>query len=132
VLTPNLPEAAALLELSPAESEAEMEQQAQQLLALGPDTIVLMGGHGKGASSVDLVVDRNGTVSLSFDRIATKNNHGTGCTFSAALAAGLAKGISAREAARDAKRYVHQALANADRLIVGSGHGPLHHFHDWW
>ena len=65
-------------------------------------------------------------------RIATKNTHGTGCTLAAAIAAGLAKGLSLNDAVRDAKAYVTAAIAAADRLAVGSGHGPLHHFYKWW
>jgi hydroxymethylpyrimidine/phosphomethylpyrimidine kinase len=132
VLTPNLPEAAALLDAPLAESEDAMREQAARLLALGAEIVVLKGGHGNGPVSVDLVVDRGGATALSLPRIETDNNHGTGCTFSAALAAGLAKGETPLEAARAAKFYVHHALAAADRLAVGSGHGPLHHFHAWW
>jgi hydroxymethylpyrimidine/phosphomethylpyrimidine kinase len=132
VITPNLPEAAALLDAALAESEAAMRAQAEQLLALGAETVVLKGGHGGGAESVDLVADRSGVTALSLPRIATTNTHGTGCTFSAALAAGLAKGETVLDAARAAKFYVHHALAAADRLSVGRGSGPLHHFHAWW
>ena len=132
VLTPNLPEAAALLDAPLADSEAAMRAQAEALLALGAETVVLKGGHASGADSVDLVVDRCGATPLSLPRIATTNSHGTGCTFSAALAAGLAKGESVLDAARVAKHYVHQALAAANRLAIGGGNGPLHHFHAWW
>jgi hydroxymethylpyrimidine/phosphomethylpyrimidine kinase len=132
VLTPNLPEASALLGAPVAETEDEMRDQAERLLALGARIIVIKGGHARGATSVDLVADRNGVVALSLERIATRNTHGTGCTFSAAIAAGLAKGMDAQDAIRAAKHYVHAALAAADRLEIGSGHGPVHHFHAWW
>ena len=82
--------------------------------------------------SVDLLVDAEGCELFSAPRIATKNTHGTGCTLSAAIAAGLAKGLSLHEAVREAKAYVTAAIAAADRLNVGAGHGPLHHFHKWW
>ena len=65
-------------------------------------------------------------------RIATKNTHGTGCTLSSAIAAGLAKGLDLVAAVREAKAYVSAAIAAADRLTIGSGHGPVHHFHVWW
>jgi hydroxymethylpyrimidine/phosphomethylpyrimidine kinase len=132
VLTPNLPEAAALLGMAVAESEDEMRAQAQRLLALGAQAVVLKGGHAQGRDSVDLLVDRNGAVALPLIRIASRNTHGTGCAFSAAIAAGLAKGLDVEAATRSAKRYVHAAIAAADTLAIGSGPGPVHHFHALW
>jgi hydroxymethylpyrimidine/phosphomethylpyrimidine kinase len=132
VLTPNLPEAAALLGLPVASTENEMHTQARRLLELGAETVVIKGGHGGGTTSVDLIVTRDDVVRLSLPRIAARNSHGTGCTFSAAIAAGLAKGLSVEAAVVAAKDYVHAALAAADALGVGSGRGPLHHFHAWW
>src|ERR1700722_5656568 len=128
VLTPNLPEAAALLGLPLAQSEDEMLAQAQRLLGLGAEAVVIKGGHGAGPTSVDLLVDRNGTVALPMTRIASRNTHGTGCAFSAAIAAGLAKGLELEAATRAAKLYVHAAIAAADTLEIGSGPGPVHHF----
>ena len=69
---------------------------------------------------------------LATPRVDTKNTHGTGCTLSSAIAAGLAKGLDLVAAAREAKVYVSEAIAAARRLDVGSGHGPVHHFHKWW
>jgi hydroxymethylpyrimidine/phosphomethylpyrimidine kinase len=132
VLTPNLPEAAALLGAASAESEAAMLAQARALLALGAKTIVLKGGHASGPESVDLVVDRNGAVALPARRIASRNSHGTGCALSSAIAAGLAKGMGVEAAVRAAKQYVRAAIAAADALHVGSGAGPIHHFHSLW
>jgi hydroxymethylpyrimidine/phosphomethylpyrimidine kinase len=133
VLTPNLPEAAALLETTPARDEGEMQDQARKLLALGAAAVLIKGGHGGGAESVDILVEKNGETSrFASPRIATKNTHGTGCTFASAIAAGLAKGLQLDEAVREAKTYISAAIAAADRLGVGSGHGPLHHFHAWW
>jgi hydroxymethylpyrimidine/phosphomethylpyrimidine kinase len=132
VLTPNLPEAAALLDVPMAETEDEMRAQAQALLALGVQTVVIKGGHGKGERSVDLLVDRNGVVAMPLVRVASRNTHGTGCAFSAAIAAGLAKGLDLVEATRGAKAYVHAAIAAADTLAIGSGPGPVHHFHGVW
>jgi hydroxymethylpyrimidine/phosphomethylpyrimidine kinase len=133
VVTPNLPEAAALLGTGPARDETQMLAQAQKLLAFGAGAVLIKGGHGTGAESVDILLDAGGeTVRLAAPRIATENTHGTGCTFASAIAAGLAKGLPLPAAAREAKAYVSAALAAADRLGIGSGHGPLHHFQAWW
>jgi hydroxymethylpyrimidine/phosphomethylpyrimidine kinase len=132
VVTPNLLETAALLGMSLACDEDDMRIQAQKLHALGAGAVLIKGGHGGGAESVDLLVEGDGCLRLAAPRLATKNTHGTGCTFSAAIAAGLAKGLSLEAAAREAKAYVSAAIAAADRLTVGSGSGPLHHFHAWW
>jgi hydroxymethylpyrimidine/phosphomethylpyrimidine kinase len=132
VLTPNLPEAAALLDTAEAQSETAMQQQAEQLLGFGARAVLIKGGHGSGPQSVDLLVERNAVVRLVADRIATRNTHGTGCTLSSAIAAGLAKRMTLSEAVRAAKAYVTDAIAAADRLSIGKGHGPVHHFHRWW
>ena len=132
VLTPNLPEAAALLDTKAAQTQDEMHAQARQLLVLGPRAVVLKGGHAQGQSSVDLLVDRSGAVVLPAARLASRNTHGTGCAFAAAIAAGLAKGLELTGAVRAAKDYVHAAIAAADTLEIGSGAGPVHHFHALW
>jgi hydroxymethylpyrimidine/phosphomethylpyrimidine kinase len=132
VVTPNLPEAAALLGAPPARDENEMRAQAQKLLSLGAGAVLIKGGHGGGPESVDLLVEADHCLRLAAPRVATKNTHGSGCTFASAIAAGLAKGLPLDEAARQAKAYVSAAIAAADRLGVGSGGGPLHHFHAWW
>jgi hydroxymethylpyrimidine/phosphomethylpyrimidine kinase len=120
ILTPNLPEAAALLGEALAETEAQVRGQAERLLALGAQAVLIKGGHAGGAESVDIYVDAHTQWRLPAPRILTNNTHGTGCTLSAAIAAGLAKD------------YVTAAIAAADRLSVGSGRGPLHHFQAWW
>ena len=132
VVTPNLPEAAALLDAGLAEDEAAMRGQAERLLALGAKAVLIKGGHRSGPQSVDLLVDAGGITRLAAPRIATRNTHGTGCTLSSAIAAGLAKGSSRAEAVREAKDYVTASIAAAGGLTVGSGHGPVHHFHRWW
>jgi len=132
VITPNLPEAAALLEAPAARNESEMRAQAQALLALGCRAVLLKGGHGSGSESVDLLVEGGRVERLAAPRINTANTHGTGCTLSSAIAAGLAKGRPLVEAVRAAKAYVTAAIAAADRLGIGHGHGPVHHFHHWW
>ena len=132
LLTPNLPEAAALLGMPAARDEAEMRSQGEKLLTLGAVAVLIKGGHGTGLESVDFLVDADACTRYAAPRIATKNTHGTGCTLSSAVAAGLAKGLALADAVREAKAYVSAAIAAADRLKVGSGRGPLHHFHDKW
>jgi hydroxymethylpyrimidine/phosphomethylpyrimidine kinase len=132
VLTPNLPEAAALLDTAVAEDEAAMRVQGERLLAFGARSVLMKGGHGGGAESVDLLVEPQGVTRLTGPRFNTRNTHGTGCTLSSAIAAGLAKGLTLAEAVQSAKAYVTTAIGAADRLDIGSGHGPVHHFHRWW
>jgi hydroxymethylpyrimidine/phosphomethylpyrimidine kinase len=132
VVTPNLPEAAALTGATAARNEQEMEIQARELLALGARNVLIKGGHGSDDESVDLLVGEGDVLRLSAKRVDTKNTHGTGCTLSSAIAAGLAKDLDLRTAAREAKAYVTAAIAGASTLRVGHGHGPLHHFHGIW
>jgi hydroxymethylpyrimidine/phosphomethylpyrimidine kinase len=132
LVTPNLPEAAALIGASLARSESEMEVQAREILALGARNVLIKGGHGEGGDSVDLLIGQGDVVRLAAARIATKNTHGTGCTLSSAIAAGLARGRDLITAAQDAKTFVTAAIAAADRLQVGHGRGPLDHFHQQW
>jgi len=109
-----------------------MREQGERLLALGAPAVLVKGGHGNGSESVDLLVEPTSVTRLAADRVATKNTHGTGCTLSSAIAAGLAKGLDLAEAVRAAKSYVTAALAASERIKIGSGHGPVHHFHAWW
>jgi hydroxymethylpyrimidine/phosphomethylpyrimidine kinase len=132
LVTPNLPEAAALLDAPLARDENEMRAQAEKLLALGAGAVLIKGGHGDGPQSVDILVGAEGALRLAAPRLATRNTHGTGCTLAAAITAGLANGLALEEAVKQAKDYVTAAIAAADRLAVGSGRGPLHHFHAWW
>jgi len=131
-LTPNLHEAAALTGSEVAVDEAGMEQQARALLASGAKSVLIKGGHGTGPESVDLLVRAGGTIRLATPRLDTPNVHGTGCTLSAAIAAGLAKGQELEAACAAAKDYVTAAIAASQRLRVGHGHGPAHHFYAWW
>jgi hydroxymethylpyrimidine/phosphomethylpyrimidine kinase len=132
VLTPNLPEAAALLGMPAARNEAEMRSQGEKLLTLGAGAVLIKGGHGTGPESADFLIDADTCTRYAAPRIATQNTHGTGCTLSSAVAAGLAKGLALADAVSEAKAYVSVAIAAADRLKVGSGRGPLHHFHEKW
>ena len=132
VITPNLPEAADLLGEGVARDEAAVEQQGRRLLALGCKTVLIKGGHGQGAESIDYLIDSSGVATLAAPRVATKNTHGTGCSLSSAIAAGLAKGEDMTTAVRNAKAWVSAAIAAADRFSVGHGHGPIHHFHKFY
>ncbi len=132
VITPNLHEAAALLDTSMARSESEMQAQGEALLQKGARAVLMKGGHGESAESVDLLVQKSGVTRFTAPRIATANTHGTGCTLSSAIAAGLAKGLDLGAAVEMAKIYVTAAIAASDRLQIGKGHGPTHHFHGFW
>jgi hydroxymethylpyrimidine/phosphomethylpyrimidine kinase len=132
LITPNLPEAAALLDEPLAQSEAAIESQGKRLLALGCPAVLIKGGHGQGAESVDYLIRDSGIVALSAPRIASKNTHGTGCSLSSAIAAELGKGEEMETALRNAKAWVSAAIGAADRLGIGLGHGPIHHFHRFY
>jgi hydroxymethylpyrimidine/phosphomethylpyrimidine kinase len=132
LLTPNLPEAAALLEAPVADSETAIARQGERLLAMGCRAVLIKGGHGQGSESVDYLFTGSGTVALAAPRIATKNTHGTGCSLSSAIAASLAKGEDLENAVRGAKAWISAAILAADRLGIGHGHGPVHHFHRFY
>lgn len=136
LLTPNLPEAGALLERRTPDSPKEMRQAAERLRDRmaheGERWVYLKGGHLPGADATDLLFDGDRMLELSAPRIDTRNTHGTGCTLSAALAALLPQSPDVPAAARRAKAYLSAAIAAADRLGIGHGHGPVHHFHAWW
>jgi hydroxymethylpyrimidine/phosphomethylpyrimidine kinase len=109
-----------------------MEDACRRLLDLGPRWVLLKGGHLDGPESVDLLAGGGDILRLAALRIATANTHGTGCTLSSAVAAGLARGLDVTDAVGRAKTYLSAALAAADTLDVGGGHGPVHHFHGVW
>jgi hydroxymethylpyrimidine/phosphomethylpyrimidine kinase len=132
LITPNLPEAAALLGEAAASSADAIESQGRRLLAMGCGAVLIKGGHGQGAESIDYLISGRGTIALAAPRIATQNTHGTGCSLSSAIAAGLAKGEDLETAVRHAKTWISGAIAAADRLGVGHGHGPIHHFHGFY
>jgi len=136
MITPNLPEAGVLLEGRAPENTKEMVRCAERLRAkmthAGERWVYLKGGHLPGGDAIDLLHDGDRMIELSAPRIDTKNTHGTGCTLSAALAALLPQSPDVSTAARRAKDYLTKAIAAADRLDVGKGHGPVHHFHAWW
>lgn len=133
LVTPNLPEAAVLLGQPDATTVAEAQQQGRALLDLGAKAVLMKGGHFEHQDCIDLlIVAGQPTQRFNAARIATGNTHGTGCTFSAAIAAGMAKGLDLTAAVEAAKAYLHQAIVQADELDIGSGHGPVHHFHNLW
>ena len=132
LLTPNLPEAADLLDCAQATTEAEMTRQGNALRAMGPKAVLMKGGHGAGETCVDLLICADGVTRLTAPRRATRNTHGTGCTLSAAIAAGLAQDWTLPEAVARAHAYLQGAIAAADGLGVGHGAGPVHHFHKVW
>jgi hydroxymethylpyrimidine/phosphomethylpyrimidine kinase len=125
VVTPNLPEAESLLG-RPVRTLTEMREAARALRAMGPRAVVVKGGHLEG-DAVDVFWDGERMEDLSAPRIATKNTHGTGCTYSAAIAARLALGDPLLEAVRGAKAYLTEAIRRS--YSVGRGHGPVDHFH---
>ncbi len=133
LVTPNLPEAATLLNAPDAVSENEAVAQGRALLALGARAILIKGGHAAGNESVDHLLVADGTLRrFAAGRVATRNSHGTGCTLSSAVAAGLARGLPLVESVARAKSYVTAAIQAADAVAIGRGHGPVHHFHALW
>lgn len=132
IVTPNLPEAALLTASPLAETQQEMLEQAQKILALGPKAVLMKGGHGRSSQSTDYLVTNKNMLELKAERIETRNDHGTGCTLAAAITAGLAKGMPLEAAVAEAKTYLHEALRTGASLRIGKGRGPVHHFHAWW
>jgi hydroxymethylpyrimidine/phosphomethylpyrimidine kinase len=132
IITPNLPEAAALLDEPVAADAAAIERQGQRLLGLGCPAVLIKGGHGQGSESIDYLIRAGGSIALKAPRVATQNTHGTGCSLSSAIAAELARGAELETAVRNAKAFVSAAIASADRFTVGHGHGPIHHFHRFY
>ena len=136
VITPNLPEAGVLLESRPPDDLKEMRRYAERLRNImaheGERWVLLKGGHLTSGDAIDLLHDGDRMLEVAAPRVETKNTHGTGCTLSSALAALLPQTSDVPEAAKRAKAYLTKALAEADRLDVGKGHGPVHHFHAYW
>ena len=132
LITPNLYEAAVLSGRPVPENKSQMQGMLKSLLMLGSQTVLLKGGHLHSTQSSDLYFDGTNTRTLDKPMIKTRNTHGTGCSLSAAITAFYARGYAMEEAIVRAKDYVHEGLANADKLNIGQGHGPIHHFHAWW
>ncbi|HDV6320191.1 TPA: bifunctional hydroxymethylpyrimidine kinase/phosphomethylpyrimidine kinase [Burkholderia multivorans] len=133
VVTPNLPEAAALLGDAPATTEDDMVRQGRALLRTGARAVLMKGGHlPDAAASPDWLVAQAGAVRLDGARVPVSNTHGTGCTLSSAIAALLPQQPDLESAVREAKAYLTGAIAASGQLDVGHGVGPVHHFHRWW
>lgn len=132
LITPNLPEAAVLLGNARPDDTDAMEAMIPGLLALGAPHVLLKGGHLRGERCPDLLASHTGSSWLEAERIATANLHGTGCALSSAITAHLAQGQTLVSAVQHAKVWLGHALHASDRLAVGQGHGPAHHFHAWW
>ena len=107
----------------------DIDNAARKIIDMGAKAVVIKGGHLQGAA-VDLFFDGKRKFALSAPRIRTKNTPGTGCTFSAAMAACLARGEDLEDAARSAKKYITAAIRAG--FAVGAGHSPVHHFHRFW
>jgi hydroxymethylpyrimidine/phosphomethylpyrimidine kinase len=125
VVTPNIPEAEVLSQ-RPIRTRDDRVAAARAIMDLGAQSVVIKGGHSEDDPVVDLLVDRHGVHEYRAERIVTTSTHGTGCTFSAAIAAGLAAGLDLAQAVGQARDYISRALASAPGL--GHGHGPLNHF----
>lgn len=132
IITPNLHEAAVLLNTTAANNLEQMQQQGEKILALGARAVLMKGGHTDGQQATDLLITAAGVEAFSAVRLHTKNTHGTGCTLASAIAAGMAKQLSLSEAVKQAKEYLHQALVHSEQLHVGQGSGPVHHFHSFY
>ncbi|WP_261546286.1 bifunctional hydroxymethylpyrimidine kinase/phosphomethylpyrimidine kinase [Burkholderia multivorans] len=133
VVTPNLPEAAALLGDALATTEDDMVRQGRALLQTGARAVLMKGGHlPDAAASPDWLVAQAGAVRLDGARVPVSNTHGTGCTLSSAIAALLPQQPDLESAVREAKAYLTGAIAASGQLDVGHGVGPVHHFHRWW
>jgi hydroxymethylpyrimidine/phosphomethylpyrimidine kinase len=133
VVTPNIPEAEVLVGRG-IRSVEDMRQAARNLGRFGSRSILVKGGHREEDDSSDLLYlcreDR--FVTLTAERVSSRNTHGTGCTLSAAIAAGLAKGETLEEAVRRAKEYISRAIRAGAGYSIGRGHGPVHHFFQFW
>lgn len=132
VVTPNLPEAAVLLGRDMTGEADAMQAAGGALLAMGCRAVLMKGGHAEGDVCTDILVSGDGVNFLTSERVHTKNTHGTGCTLSAAIAAGLARKLPLVDAVTQAHAYLQEAIRQADLLTVGGGHGPVHHFHSFW
>ncbi|CAM3869270.1 bifunctional hydroxymethylpyrimidine kinase/phosphomethylpyrimidine kinase [Xenorhabdus thuongxuanensis] len=132
LITPNLPEAAAILECDLADTEDEMLRQGRVLRSMGCQAVLLKGGHLNNKESPDWLFTSEGEWRFTAPRVNTRHTHGTGCTLSSALAALRPRYPDWQSTLSVAKTYLQNALTQADSLQVGHGIGPVHHFHQWW
>jgi hydroxymethylpyrimidine/phosphomethylpyrimidine kinase len=127
LITPNLHEAAKLLNTGLARDVSQMEEQGRRLLDFGPGAVLIKGGHATGSQAIDVLVTQTGQTHISAPRVETHNTHGTGCTLSAAIVAYMALGQNLDDSVRQAKTFLTQALLAARTQILGSGAGPVDH-----
>jgi hydroxymethylpyrimidine/phosphomethylpyrimidine kinase len=132
LITPNLHEAAVLLNTATASNLDQMQLQGEKILALGARAVLMKGGHIDGERATDILITAAGVKFFSAPRLQTNNTHGTGCTLASAIAAGLAKKLSLNDSVKQAKDYLHQALVHSEKLHVGQGAGPVHHFYSFY
>ncbi|RSD30633.1 bifunctional hydroxymethylpyrimidine kinase/phosphomethylpyrimidine kinase [Vibrio pectenicida] len=132
LITPNLPEGAALTGSQGPKDNNQMKNMVEPLRGLGSDAVLFKGGHMESDQNncSDLLILSDSVEWLRSSRYSTNNTHGTGCTLSAAITSYLAQGHELHKAVYLGKQYVSQAIANADELKVGRGRGPVHHFFD--
>ena len=133
VVTPNLPEAEVLVG-RPIRALEDMQAAARELAGCGGRAVLIKGGHREDADSTDVLYLKDGDrmVAIPGERIPTRNNHGTGCTLSSAIAAYLARGETIESSVRRAKAFISAAIRAGTAYRLGHGHGPVHHFHAWW
>lgn len=132
LVTPNLPEASAMLNQAEPQDIEGMKRVAAGIYALGVNNVLLKGGHLEGEECPDIFFDGNEFTEYCHLRIDTQNTHGTGCTLASAITAYLVKGETVKDAVAKAKGYISAAIKHADELNVGAGHGPVNHFHALW
>lgn len=130
IITPNLPEASVLLGRE-IDTLDMLDDAARDLCHLGCTNVLIKGGHLTGGASDDCLYlgQKDEMIFFPAERVATRNNHGTGCTLSSAIAAGIAKGAGAEQAVKEAKEYIHNAISAGAPYAIGKGHGPVHHFY---
>lgn len=126
LITPNLPEAHTLIP-----NITDTQTLANALLNLGPQAVLLKGGHAEGNTATDLLLDHHQSYTFTLPRIQSKNTHGTGCTLSAAITSFLARGDTLPSACEKAKTYLHGAMLATQHESVGHGHGPVDHFYQF-
>ncbi len=132
IITPNLPEASVLLDREITSLDM-VNDAARELCRLGCTSVLIKGGHLEGKESDDCLYlgDTDEIIMLPAKRIETRNNHGTGCTLSSAIASGIAKGYDVVKAVRVAKEYITSAIDAGADYSIGQGHGPVHHFYQF-
>jgi hydroxymethylpyrimidine/phosphomethylpyrimidine kinase len=133
VVTPNLPEAEVLLG-RPLRGRGDLPAAARELARHGSRSVLVKGGHLDSGESTDLLylAAEQRLIEVAGRRIDSRNTHGTGCTLSAAIAAHLARGCGIEEAVRRAKEYIQRAITAGSAYAIGRGHGPVHHFFQYW